>query len=124
MQSTEIVCHLKLVVKFVAECIALVAISVVGLVIARRIRWDLFGWVFVAGMLGVLAGAPVVFLGWLISRSDWLHHNGRILWIGIGLFAGGLLLVQFGLFFYVPQPNEQNKEPAEQAERRNHKQAG
>jgi len=95
-------------VSLFAECLALVAINIIGVVVARRVRWDLFGGIFATGMLAVLVGGPVAFVGWLVSRSEWFGQSRSVLWIGVALFVGGFLVVQLALLFYVPPPAERD----------------
>jgi hypothetical protein len=97
-------------VRFFAECVALILISIIGRVIARRVRWDLFGSIFAAGMFAVLVGLPVTFLGWLASRSEWFGQSRSILWIGGALLIGGFLMVQLALFFHAPPPPAEIKQ--------------
>jgi hypothetical protein len=109
-------------VRFFAECVGLVAICVVGFIIARRLRWDLFGGILAAGMFGVLVGAPVTFVGWLVSRSEWLEQSRSVLWVGGALLIGGIFLVQIAFLFEVPLAAHKNKEGPPPSD--NHERAG
>ena len=96
--------------RFFAECVALVVINILALVVARRVRWDLFGGIFAAGMCAVLVAAPVAFVGWLVSRSEWFGQSRSVLWIGGALFVGGFLVVQLAFLFYVPRAAKESME--------------